>query len=65
VLQSSDSSLSVAIDASGRDALTVGRIGSGRQNKTEFSLWTVADTLQFGFAGALVGIIEVLVKAFL
>jgi aspartate-semialdehyde dehydrogenase len=34
----------------------------GQQNTTEFSLWTVADNLQFGIVGNLVRVLEILVK---
>jgi aspartate-semialdehyde dehydrogenase len=65
VIQASDSSPTAVTHASGKDALTVGRVRLGQQNTTEFSLWTVADNLQFGIAGNLVRVLEILVKDYL
>jgi aspartate-semialdehyde dehydrogenase len=52
----------VVSDASGSDYLTVGKLSVDTKNKTEFSLWAVADNLRFGIAGNAVKIIELLVK---
>ncbi len=65
VIQASDSSPTAVTDASGKDALTVGRVRSGQENTTEYLLWTVADNLQFGIVGNLVRVLDVLVKDYL